>query len=135
MFDQLPLRDIHLPGPVSWWPPAPGWWLLAGLLALMVILFPFMLAAVRRLRGRRRLRRQALEELARIEYDLDSTGDLPGALQNLSILLRRVALSVFPERKVAGRSGRQWSEWLQRTGPAGIDPAVLESLTRAPYRP
>ncbi len=26
------LKDIHLPVPPGWWPPAPGWWLLFALL-------------------------------------------------------------------------------------------------------
>ena len=25
---QIPLRDLHLPEAISWWPLAPGWWLL-----------------------------------------------------------------------------------------------------------
>jgi cbb3-type cytochrome oxidase subunit 3 len=35
---QLPLRDIHLPEAIGWWPPAIGWWLLAILIPLFMAL-------------------------------------------------------------------------------------------------
>ncbi|HET9483332.1 MAG TPA: DUF4381 domain-containing protein, partial [Xanthomonadales bacterium] len=48
------LRDIHLPAEPSWWPPAPGWWLLAILvIAALVFLVRFAW------RKRRELRRRA----------------------------------------------------------------------------
>lgn len=135
MFEQLPLKDIHLPDPVSWWPPAPGWWLLPVVLVLLYALGRVLAGTLRRRRERRRLRHQALAELARIERDLDDTGNLAGALEHASVLLRRVALTVFPGDRVAGRVGREWVDWLRKTGPDDLNPAMLEALARAPYRP
>lgn len=33
----LVLRDVHLPPAPPWWPPAPGWWMLAGAVALLLL--------------------------------------------------------------------------------------------------
>ena len=35
---ELPLRDIHLPEAISWWPPAIGWWILAVLIPVILYL-------------------------------------------------------------------------------------------------
>ncbi|MGB5726303.1 MAG: DUF4381 domain-containing protein, partial [Thiogranum sp.] len=45
---ELPLRDIHLPDPLSWWPPAPGWWLLLTLLVAIALLGGYLLHRYRR---------------------------------------------------------------------------------------
>jgi|GEM_PF-491197 len=43
------LRDIHLPQAVHWWPPAPGWWLVAALvLALIIWLSRYLQSRYRR---------------------------------------------------------------------------------------
>ena len=43
------LRDIHLPQAVHWWPPAPGWWIVAALLlALTIWLGRYLRARYRR---------------------------------------------------------------------------------------
>ena len=35
--DSLPLRDIHLPAPLGWWPLAPGWWIVGALVFALLI--------------------------------------------------------------------------------------------------
>ena len=34
----LPLRDLHLPEAIGWWPLAPGWWVLLAMLVGQVVL-------------------------------------------------------------------------------------------------
>lgn len=134
MFERLPLKDIHLPDPVSWWPPAIGWWLAPILLVLFVVLLRIAATAVFRSLHARRLRTRALGELALIEREFDASRDAAGTMQRISTLLRRVAITVYPQRAVAGCTGQAWADWLCRTGPDRQDTDVFEVLTRAPYQ-
>ena len=126
------LRDYHLPEPVSWWPPAPGWWLLA---LLGLTLFIWLVRAVLKWRQGRAARRSALRELKDLERTFDQQGDGPMLLRGLSRLLRRFALARFPRDQVAGLSGTAWLEFLDRQHPAqGFLNGPGRLLLDAPYR-
>ena len=57
MQDNLPqLRDIHLPDGVSAWPPAYGWFVLAGALILTIVLIRLTLVLRRKSKKRYALR-------------------------------------------------------------------------------
>lgn len=109
------LRDIQLPGDPSWWPPAPGWWLLA--LLLLALTAGVGRALWRRYRLRLRLRRV----LARLDALVD--GYTPSQacefVTALSALLRRVALSHYPREQVAPLTGEAWLRFLDEHGGRG----------------
>jgi hypothetical protein len=129
---QLPLRDIHLPEPVSWWPPAPGWWLL---LAILLTALGFALGWWLR-RRQRRVLRELLGELDAIERQHRHRHDTSATVQQLSVLLRRAALSFHPRREVAGLTGPDWLDWLDRIGRSRtFSTGVGALLDDSPYRP
>lgn len=104
------LRDVHLPEPVSWWPPAPGWWIVA--LVTLTVLILTVYFSRRHLR-RTRYRRLALQELNDL---MTREADNRKLLEEISALLRRVAIQAYGRQQVAPLSGAAWLAFLDRTG-------------------
>jgi membrane protein implicated in regulation of membrane protease activity len=127
----LPLRDIHLPDPVSWWPPAPGWWLL---LVLSILLIVGLIWLVKRWR-RPVLRKRAREELESIFQQYQQHGDRHRLVQQLSVAIRRVVMSYAGRSSAAGVTGAEWHQRInQLGGSAGFSEDVIYLLSRAPYQ-
>ena len=124
------LRDIHLPDPVSAWPPAPAWWLLAALAVAACAALVWWLRA-----RRRSARRAAFRELDRLALAYREAPDLPRLARELSSLLRRFALTRFPRQEVAALHGARWLEFLEQSGRKGFPRDVAEALESALYRP
>jgi len=127
----LPLRDIHLPATLTWWPPAPGWWLLAGLCLLIGLLLLWWKKRPATLR----LQREARAEFKQIVQDYEQRHDGPQCLRKLNALLRRITLSYCPRERVAGLTGPAWIEQLHSLSRTPVfDHEAQELLTRASYR-
>ena len=105
------LRDIHLPAPVGWWPPAPGWWILA--FVVLILLAGGMFFLIRKYL-RSRYRREARAALNLIP--IDDRKEMPAALEKVSVLLRRVAIQTYGRQSVSSLTGSAWLEFLDRTG-------------------
>jgi hypothetical protein len=128
---QLPLRDIHLPGPIGWWPPALGWWLLAALMLVAVALY-----AVHYYRARHK--RAALKAMTRVRAALEQGAEPVACLQFLSTILRRFAMTSFAraagEPDVAGLIGERWLRYLDgRWSRTDFSAGLGKRLVAAPY--
>lgn len=120
------LADIHLPEPVSWFPPAPGWWALAGIALLLAAVISWV---IRHQRQQRAYRRQASRQLDELRTQ---TSDHLLA-QQVNSLLRQVALHSHPRRDIARLSGQAWAQWLAGSG--HIHPDNSRELVEAAYNP
>ncbi len=122
------LRDIHLP-PVSWWPPAIGWWLLGALILMALSAGVFVWWHGRKAR---QLRRAAQRELAALTTRHARDRNHIALAAGLSRLLRRIALRVHPA--VVADNGAAWREFLSQRAHSAFTAEQLDVLTAAPYR-
>ena len=92
----LVLRDIHPGAAPAWWPPAPGWWLLAALVLALVAAYAW----------RQRRRRQRIRRIADLfDGAIDAAIVAPMQVAAMSELLRRAAHRRSPQAdKLQGES-------------------------------
>lgn len=132
MNPQDPLAALHPlrePPPVDWWPPAPGWWLLLGLLLVAIGILVWFLR--RRYRARA-YRRQALAQLESLRSRYRENGDTRAYLAATNAVLKSAALIAYPRRAVAASSGPRWLDFLNRGVPPGDQ--LPEALASGAYR-
>lgn len=126
------LRDIHAATEPAWWPPAPGWWVLATVLLALLVWLLLWLArrwVIRRRRGR------LLAALAHIQARYEPGSNPADYLAELSKLFRVVAVRAFPGTASARLQGRAWVEFLRSLLPEGPASESLNALETGPYQP
>lgn len=125
----LPLRDIHLPEQIGWFPPAIGWWLL---MIVVPIASYFLIAFLQKI-----FKRTALKEAHQLLANLQTNDSLTPLekICALSSLLRRVAISRDSEKNIGGLTGRAWLDYLDTSlEGAPFKNGVGRYLVDAPYQ-
>lgn len=130
---ELPLRDIHLPESVAFWPLAYGWWILVFMIIAMIALTVFFYLRTRR--NRLSAITMARHECSRINNEYQEHNDALRLVKQVSILMRRLSISLFPRTQVASLTGDEWLRFLDEQIPGPVFIAAKGSvLIDAPYR-
>jgi uncharacterized protein DUF4381 len=107
------LHDIVVPPLAPWWPPAPGWYWVLGIVLVLTFALLFRLTLWWQ---HNRYRRDALAELATHERALTDPVRRAEAVSAMAELLKRAALTAFPREQVASLTGPRWFAFLDQTG-------------------
>lgn len=127
------LHDLALPPAVPWWPPAPGWYWVLGLLVVLALIG---LVKVLLHWQHNRYRREALHLAALQQHRLQDPTTRTAALIALGELLKRTALTAFPREQTASLTGASWLAFLNRTSRTpGSVPSEIATLETVAYNP
>lgn len=126
------LRDIHGAPPASWWPLAPGWWLLGLVVVVLSVLLIRFLIRWYKVRQRRK---QMLGWVDFLNAIVDPANEPQAYLGMLNRIFKLVAIKAYPEQNCASMAGREWAEFMinKMTGEASAE--SLNVLASGPYDP
>ena len=136
------LADIHLPAAITYWPPAPGWWVLAAfVLAALVWASLQVLQQIRQ----RKICAYALKELDKIHQEFEENDRSSEEAENSAQLLfvnqfnsviRRVALWHYPNSGIASLGGAAWVDFIKEKGDSsGMTKEIAEAISQGRFKP
>lgn len=129
--DALPLRDIHLPETVSWWPPAIGWWIL--LLLSLLILYVLFVWVTKWLQPK--LNKSAKVEVDKVLAAWQQHQNAHRLVQQMSQTIRRIGISYLTREEYAGLVGEAWYQQVnQLVQNNPFSDQVIKLLIHAPYQ-
>ena len=126
------LRDIHAAPPVPWWPPAPGWWVLAFLVLVLLAWIG------RRLFDRYTVHKRRKQMLAWVDHlnaTIDPQREPQAYLSTLNRIFKLVALRAFPDQHCAAMAGQDWADFLSGKMNDSQTAQALDVLASGPYDP
>lgn len=122
-----------MPEPGGFWPPAPGWWILA---ALILALSTWLGVVLWRRYRRNRWIRDARRELGHLKAKAEADNHW---FTELNALLKRCARERYPELQPHTLTGQSWADFILRTRPSlnkdDVDALVHAAWTPAPQLP
>jgi len=127
------LRDIKMPTPVSWWPLAPGWYVLVGVFLMLIsglLVWRFIK------RKRQRYLRMALKQLQHLRKskNKNKNKNKQVIVRKISILVRQVVVH-YLDKNAAGLEGEKWLEFLNSTyGGRAFSKGAGRVLVTVPYQ-
>ncbi len=113
------LHDLVLPPTVPWWPLATGWYVVIG---LVLVLLLFLAYRTWKSWKANAYRRAALRQLAKAKDAIE-----------IAELLRCTALVNAPRQMIAERTDMAWTDWLNTQCPEAMPDAVRTQLTAGVY--
>ena len=128
------LRDIHLPADPTWWPPAPGWWLLALILIGLLVWAGFKVREAIRRRRPLKLARSYYEQI----YAAFTRGEIdgPAYLQQTNELLKRLYIHGVGDDDARSANDERWLSYLdERAGSSQFSEGPGAQLGNQRFRP
>jgi hypothetical protein len=130
------LRDLQTPEATSWWPPAPGWWVVA---LLVVLALAALVWAWRRRNARLAGRREAEASLQRLyegwQASAKDDSDAACYAQGVLVLLRQIAIHMIGRQEIARSTGAAFIARLNALSATPLPSEIGLALHEASYRP